>query len=229
MHLYLSSYQIGNHGERLSQMVVNKTALVVSNALDFSTDTERINKNVESEINSLSHLGIQANHLDLREYFNRESDLATLVQGVGMLWVHGGNTFLLRQAMRLSGLDNILLKKKIDQSFVYGGFSAGVCVLSPSLKGIHLADEPEVDPIGYKKEIIWEGLGLIDYYVVPHYRCDHFESHLMEAVADYYNEHKVSFKCIADGEVITDSTHKSEQALPCTQTRKNCDLQTDIQ
>ena len=82
--------------------------------------------------------------------------------------------------MALSGLDTILRERVEDDSFTYAGYSAGACVLSPTLKGIHLADEPEMTPLGYTGEVLWDGLGLIPFCVAPHYRSDHPESPLIE-------------------------------------------------
>jgi len=81
------------------------------------------------------------------------------------------------------------------------------------LRGIHLADEPEAQSNGYEHPTIWEGLEVIDYYIVPHYRCDHFESESMEAVVDYYRENDLPYRAIADGEVILDTTHNREQVI----------------
>lgn len=207
MHLYLSSYLTGDQVHRLSQLAGGKTALLVSNALDFSIDSERLRCAGEREIARLADTGIPAESLDLRDYFDSRDILAEKVSAAGMLWVVGGNTFLLRKAMHLSGLDQLIQSKLDDMDFLYGGYSAGICVLSPSLIGIHLADEPEAQSYGYEHPAIWEGLGIIDYYIVPHYRCDHFESERMEAVVDYYLENDLPYRAISDGEVILDKTH----------------------
>lgn len=211
MHLYLSSYRIGNYGDRLAELAQGKSALVISNALDFSEDTDRLKFGRDREIAWLEELGISAEPLDLRDCFSAQHLLKDKVNEAGMLWVVGGNTFLLRKAMFLSGLDQILLDRIDDPSFLYSGYSAGVCVLSSSLKGIHLADEPEARSIGYEHETMWDGLGILDFYVVPHYRCDHFESESMEAVIDYYEQHDLPYHAIADGEVIFHVTHNREQ------------------
>ena len=211
MQLYLSSYRIGNYGAKLAELAQGKTALVVSNALDFSDDDSRLEFGREREIAWLTDLGIRAESIDLRDYFECQNALSDKVTQCGMLWVVGGNTFLLRKAMYLSGLDRMIHEKVYDSSFLYGGYSAGICVLSPTLRGIHLADEPDAQSVGYEHEIIWEGLGIIDYYIVPHYRCDHFESESMETVVDYYRDHNLVYRAIADGEVILENTHNREQ------------------
>jgi dipeptidase E len=210
MHLYLSSYLIGDQGHELAHLARGKTALVVSNALDFSNDSERLSAVMSREIGRLADLEIPAEALDLRDYFASQDILSGKLAASGMLWVLGGNTFLLRKAMHLSGLDQLIHSKVDDEDFLYGGYSAGICVLSPSLRGIHLADEPEAQSNGYEHPTIWEGLGIIDYYIVPHYRCDHFESESMEAVVDYYRENHLPYRTIPDGEVILETTHKTD-------------------
>ena len=47
-----------------------------------------------------------------------------------------------------------------------------------------------------------DGIGLLDDYIVPHFRCDHWESESMEAVANYYENQQLPYRTIADGEVI---------------------------
>ncbi len=78
--------------------------------------------------------------------------------------------------MALSGLDGILRECAGDTSFVHAGYSAGACVLAPTLRGIHLAAEPEVVPDGYTGDVPWGGLGLIPVYIAPHHRSDHPDS-----------------------------------------------------
>ena len=211
MNLYLSSYRIGEAGGKLSELSGPGEAYVIPNALDWSHDTQRRQAQIDREIHDLAALGIFAVPLDLRDFFGKPSLLSQKLSKAAMLWVMGGNTFLLRKAMALSGLDEFLYARKGDSSFLYAGYSAGVCVLCPSLEGIHLADEPEAQADGYHDEVMWSGLGLIDYYFVPHFRCGHFESDMMEVVVDYYQSRNLPFRTLADGEVLIESTHASEQ------------------
>lgn len=139
--------------------------------------------------------------MDLRDYFGKLSELKKELEKYDGVWVRGGNTFILRKAFAQSGFDQILHHKK-NTDFVYAGYSAGTCVLGPSLKGIHLADKPDQNANGYPEEIIWEGLGVIPYHVVPHYRSNHPESEMMEDVVKYYQEHGMEYRTLKDGEVI---------------------------
>lgn len=202
MKLYLSSYQIGSRGAELAGLLPGaKRMAVIRNALDFSTDTERLRIGRERELAALASLGISGAELDLRAYFGSPQKLQkTLLQFDG-LWVVGGNTFILRRAMAMSGLDAILRERTEDDAFVYSGYSAGACILAPTLRGIHLADQPELVSNSYRGEVRWDGLGLIPFCIVPHYRSDHPESPMMEQVVAYYVDHEISFITLRDGDV----------------------------
>jgi len=202
MKLYLSSYEIGASSDTLLSLIGdNKRAGIITNASDgFKQD--RRHGWVTRAISTLSELGLDAHELDLRQYFGNLNDLEQHLNQLGLIWAIGGNTFILRRAMRESGFDQLLphLLEKAD--IVYGGFSAGACVLVPSLRGIHLADEPEKTASGYNSEIIWDGLNLVDFYFVPHYRSVHRESQMMEDVIQYYENHHMKYYALADGEAL---------------------------
>lgn len=156
---------------------------------------------------AFAELGIEMEELDLRNYFNAKADLQSALSNYGLMWAAGGNTFALRWAMNKSGLDTLLPNLLQTSDLVYGGFSAGACVLSPTLKGIHLADEPEKIPA---TELQWEGLGLIDFCIAPHYRSNHPESPAMENVVAYYKTHNIKYKTLHDGEAIRINQGKTE-------------------
>ncbi|MGD0511186.1 MAG: Type 1 glutamine amidotransferase-like domain-containing protein [Candidatus Micrarchaeaceae archaeon] len=102
--------------------------------------------------------------------------------------------------MKLSGLDK-LLKNMKRKDFLYGGYSAGGCVLSPNLKYLQIVDDPTITPYKVKK-VIWAGLGLIDYAFLPHYKSDHPESKDINRELAYCKKNKISFRTLRDGEVI---------------------------
>ena len=183
----------------------NRRAAVVFNALDFSDDAERKQATVNREIESLAALGLEAEALDLRRYFGRAGSLSAEMSRFGMAWVIGGNTFVLRRAMAQSGFDRIITENSDNDDFVYAGYSAGVCVLAPTLRGIDLVDDPHQAPEGYEKPVIWDGLSLIDYCIAPHYRSDNEESPMIERAVQYFIDNKILFKALRDGEVIVAS------------------------
>ncbi len=204
MKFYLSSYKVGNEKSKLKALIPtdNKKTAYISNALDFSNDAERRKQSEQSDIEQLKPFGLDIELLDLRDYFGKKTELEKKIAEFGVIWVRGGNCFVLRQAMKLSGLDDILkgLLKKDD--ILYGGYSAGVCVLAPTLKGMELVDDPNVKPYYGQQETIWDGVGILDYTIVPHYKSDHSESGKVDETVEYMTKNKIPFKTLRDGEVI---------------------------
>ena len=203
MKLYLSSNGLGDEVEKLVSMLPdNRRAGVIFNALDFSNEPVRKQAAIDREIATLAQLGLEAEALDLRCYFGQPESLANHMDRFGMVWVIGGNTFVLRRAMAQSGLDSFLIENRDSAGLVYAGYSAGVCVLAPTLRGIDLVDDPFEVPDGYQEEVIWDGLSLIDYCIAPHYRSNHEESEKIGKAVDYFIDKKMLFKALRDGEVI---------------------------
>lgn len=205
MKLYLSSYKLGDEIETLKQWLASTQKRVgyIPNAFDFTgMPPENRMKHMEFDMEELKALGFTVEVLDLRDYFGKKDRLREKLKHLDMLWVSGGNTFVLRQAMRLSGFDELIEELKQRGDFVYGGYSAACCVLSPSLKGLQIVDDPSNHPYEGAKETIWEGLALIDYAFLPHFDSDHPESDDIDKEVAYCTETGIPFKTVRDGEVI---------------------------
>ncbi len=203
MKLYLSSYHLGDKPNQLADLLGdNKRVAVISNALDFSTDLDRLEKSRKREFDELTAIGLDAEEIDLRKYFGKALELEKKLSMFGLIWVRGGNSFILRRAMHQSGLDVILHKISATDTIVYGGYSAGVSVLGPTLSGVELVDDPMIIPEGYNKEVIWDGVGLVDFSFAPHYQSNHPESASIEKVVAFYKEKGMLFQGLKDGEVI---------------------------
>lgn len=202
MQLYLSSYRLGDRASTLRAMASGDVAVVIANALDYSEDLARKEDATAREIGELAHLGFSARELDLRSYFGQPSALRELLENVALIWVVGGNAFLLRRAMQRSGLDAYLTSHRSDPSLVYAGYSAGAIVVTPTLRGIELVDSPTALAHGYDPAIVWDGVGLLPYSLAPHYRSAHPESRRMDAVVDYFIANRLPFKALRDGDVI---------------------------
>jgi dipeptidase E len=203
MKLYLSSYQLGDNPEKLSELFgTNKKVAVICNARDFDSDKKDYQIKQQEQLANLKSIGLESELLDLREYFGQESKLKQKINEFAGVWVRGGNTFVLRVAYKLSGLDEIIRELSTDKEFVYAGFSAGVCVLQKSLKGLDFVDDPKFVKETYNEEIIWQGLGLIDYVFVPHFESDHVESEDANLEVEYYKKNNIKYKTLRDGEII---------------------------
>lgn len=202
MRLYLSSYGIGNHPEELIKIVgENKKAAVIVNAGDLNTPEGRAER-LQQEITNLSNLGFEPEELDLRQYFGKEIELKNRLSQFGLVWVRGGNSFILRRAYTQSGFENIIKDLLEKDSLVYGGYSAAICVIQPSMHGTELVDDPTSIPDGYKPEFDWNGLNLINYHVAVHYKSDHKESADVDKEVEYLEKNNIPYKPLRDGEVI---------------------------
>lgn len=202
--MYLSSYRLGDNPRQLADLFgQNKKVAVIANSIDFGNDQERRKTGVQREIDDLKSIGLSAEEMDLRDYFGKSKELETKLAEYGGLWVRGGNTFILRRAFKESGMDTWLMGQKDNNELVYAGYSAGVCVLSPTLKGLELVDDPDIVSAGYKKETVWEGLGLIDFAFAPHFESPgHPETEAVGKEVEHYKKIGTKFKALHDGEVI---------------------------
>lgn len=200
MKFYLSSYGMGDSVAKLRRMTPeNKRTGLILNALDYTSIDEG---KVKEKIKTLTLAGLKPEILDLKMYFGKQKGLEKRLARLGAVWVNGGNAFVLRQAMKLSGFDkifNALLRRK---NFLYGGYSAGICVLAKDLHGLEIVDDPKQRPYGKKCKVIWEGLGFLDYMILPHYKSEHPESKLVTKTIQYFIDHKLLFRALRDGEVI---------------------------
>lgn len=206
MKLYLSSYKLGNEGETLKEYLKDKEkVLVIPNALDVYEDSERKTNGIIEKCQELEALGVKTEIFDLRNYFGNEGEMRKAIANNEAFYVLGGNVFVLRTAMKLSGFDRFLKEISILPNYVYAGFSAGICVLAPDLHGLDLVDDPNADPYNYGSTI-YSGLGLIDFLPVPHFDSpNHPESPKMPDVVAYLENNNLPYKTLRDGEVILDT------------------------
>ena len=171
MRLYLSSLRLGNRPELLVGLLHGGTrAAMIGNAADYMDPEER-GLWMGRELFELERLGLAPFEVDLREYFGRPEELAEVLGGADLIYPRGGNVFLLRRALRQSGGDRIITDLLRADAVVYSGYSAGPCMLGPTLRGIvSMEDDPTVVPPGYQDEVVWDGLGLLPCALVPHFR-----------------------------------------------------------
>ena len=175
----------------------------INNALDFvGRDEQRAINSQKQEIDYLNELGFNAEALNLQDYFNRKQQLREKINSLGALWVCGGNSFVLRQAMKLSGFDNIWQELIKREDFLYGGYSAGICILSKSLEPISRVDAPNNFPYPENQETIWSGLGQFEHTFMPHFESDHSESEIIGKEVERCIENSWPYKTLRDGEVI---------------------------
>ena len=130
-------------------------------------------------------------------------NIAESLEGIDLFWASGGNAFVLNLAMSLSGFDKCIKEKLLKKKVVYGGYSAASVVAGQTLKGIDLVDKTNDFPIDYPEtNLVWDGLGLVDYSIAPHFNSNHSESNSIDQLVSYLKSNNLPFKCLRDGEVI---------------------------
>lgn len=82
---------------------------LIANALDNQTQDIR-SKIINREKDALSHLGYNLTEIDLRHFFKDSSKLSGHLATFDLLWVTGGNAFILNVAMNLSGFRRCIAK-----------------------------------------------------------------------------------------------------------------------
>ncbi len=208
MKLFLSSQDFGNYPDRLLQLVGNKKkVLFINNAKDDLPLSER-NESTEAKQQDFEALGFIFQELNLREYFDAILQ-ENIFKEVGLVWFSGGNTFILRRALAYSGFDKLVVKMVKNEEIVFGGSSAGSIIATPALHGTENGDDPDRIPLGYKKEIIWEGLNLVDFHIVPHYLSDWFGAEA-NAMKEYFEKNITQYKALIDGQVVIIEGDKEE-------------------
>jgi dipeptidase E len=204
MRLYLSSYHMGDHPEHLVALAgeTGRRAVVIANAMDPAPADVRRDA-VERELAELAGLGFHAVELDLRDYFGDQRRLGEDLGGADLAWLRGGNTFMLRYALRRSGGDVVFTDLLAADALVYAGYSAGGCVLAPSLRGLELVDDAGAVTQAYGAEPVWDGLGLLDEAFVPHYRSPwHPETEAIDLVVARYRAEGVAYRTLRDGQAL---------------------------
>jgi dipeptidase E len=190
----------------------NKHAAVILNSCDLYAADVR-NPLCNQEITLLASLGITSEELDLRRFFNtsdQKRQLKQLLGRFGLVWVRGGNSFVLRRAMKASGFDEIICELLERDEIVWGGYSAGIVVLTPSLHGIELVDDAHTVPPGYPGAIVWDCLQLLPYAFAPHYKSDHPESADVDRSVEYFIDNHIPFVALRDGEAMVVNGEASE-------------------
>lgn len=204
MRLYLSSERLGERAGALLAMLRGTHVAIIANGYDGASAMARelYRAEVYDPVAEFQSLGLEPEYLDLRAYFGDSAALRQRLSAFDLVWVMGGNSFVLRRAMKQSGFDTIIRDKLEADTIAYGGYAAGAVVAGPSLRGHELMDDPFELPEGYDEPLVWSGLGLTPFAIVPHYRSRHPEAASAEKVVSYMRARRTRFRAISDGEVI---------------------------
>jgi dipeptidase E len=187
MKLYLSSIGVPNVEELLALLPdSNPSVAIIANAWDVYPE-ERRRKEIKNLQTVMQQMGITSTVVDLK--LTTRNQLKEKLLQNSLVWLMGGNSFYLNQLLHESGL-NGFITELINNGLVYGGESAGAVLAGKTLHGVELLDDPKEAP-----KIIWEGLNLIDFSIVPHWGMDKY--------ADYLKQCRTEMEKYSNVKVIT--------------------------
>ena len=96
------------------------------------------------------------------------------------IYITGGNTFFLLQELRKSGADK-MIAKHVESGKLYIGESAGSIVAAPNIEFAKAMDSIKKAP----ELVSMDGLGMVDFYPVPHYTNAPFKKAVEKIIATY--------------------------------------------
>jgi dipeptidase E len=199
--LYLSSYRLGRDRGALRELVGREgRAALVFNACDIYGDRRLLNLDRETE--DIASLGFACEELDLRSYFADFEGLRSRLDIYDLIWVVGGNSFVLARAMTQSRFGQAAFNALDEGRLVYAGYSAGICVTTPDLEGIQFMDEPDALPDGYPEDVQAMALDWVPWRIVPHWRSEHPEAPLAELAVEHLLDNGLPFRTLQDGRAI---------------------------
>lgn len=205
MKLYLSSHKLGNREKFLKRWIQHhdNNIVLITSARDLKKQDDIEKEKINENVTMLESLGFNVKLLSLKDYFDNQDRLKEDLKDYHAFCVIGGNVFVLRQAMKLSGFDDYLKEISQEEDYLYIGYSAGSCVLSPTLYGLEILDEP-INPYN-DDEIIYEGLHLINYVFLPHCNSSSYKDKVNKIIEKYQQEH-INYDTFNDEEVIIENT-----------------------
>ncbi|WP_246089468.1 Type 1 glutamine amidotransferase-like domain-containing protein [Paraburkholderia guartelaensis] len=143
--MYLSSFDVGTRPEQLVGLVGGQLrAAIVVNALDHREVARA--QWLESQTIKLRALGFAVQELDLRQFFGKPDRIGDTLKQLDVVWVNGGNAFILRRAMKQSGFDVAIADLLERDRIVYSGFSAAAVIASSTLRALGYVSDPTEVP-----------------------------------------------------------------------------------
>ena len=159
------------------------TAALVENSGDM----------IRAEMLTLSNMGLIPVKLEISSAPYEVID-RTLSES-DFLFVSGGNTFFLLQEMKRIGADKLLIRE-VEKGKLYIGESAGAMIASPDIGYSAIMDAPSAAP----RLTDYSGLGLVPFYVVPHYKSS-FLGKEAQNIKEAFS-HSLSLKLLTDHQAL---------------------------
>ena len=124
----------------------------------------------------------------------RQKEIEDILRDASLVYIPGGNTFLLNHRLHISGI-SLYLKKKIQAGLPLVGFSAGSIVCGPNI-----LTSKDMNTVSTS---FFEGLNVTPFNFSPHYPLDSYgQSVKDEWLADYHFFHDNPIIMLSDGAYV---------------------------
>jgi len=122
---------------------------------------------VKEDRDGLTRKGFRVKDVDIKG--KTKDELLDELKNIDIIFVGGGNVFYLLEKARESGFDQVV-KGLVEKGVIYVGSSAGAVLACPDIEAVARLDDPSKAP-SLKST---EGLGLVDFVVIPHHKNEKF-------------------------------------------------------
>ena len=140
---------------------------------------EKVNFFVKSGRKALEKMGMIVDELEVSTAASE--DIANKLAKNDYIYITGGNTFFLLQELKRSGADKIIIEQ-VNAGKLYIGESAGAMVASANIEYAGAMDSVKKAPDLEN----FCGLGLTDFYTVPHHTNAPFKK-AVEKIKEQYS------------------------------------------
>lgn len=124
----------------------------------------------------------------------RQKEIEDILRDASLVYIPGGNTFLLNHRLHISGVA-LYLKKKIQAGLPLVGFSAGSVVCGPNI-----LTSKDMNTVGTS---FFEGLNATPFNFSPHYPLDTYGQAMKdEWLMDYHFFHDNPVIMLSDGAYV---------------------------
>lgn len=163
--MYLSSYRLGDWADTIVGLCRGRTRTAVYLGAGAHLGPTAQAAAYDRYAPLLTEAGLDPFHYQPPEDHDSRQRASEL-DGCAMVFIPGGNVFVLRDALAATGLDRTIVELVTEDRIAYGAWSAGMCVLGPSLDAFRRVDDPHAAGRAYGQRIN-DGLGLIGWVPVP--------------------------------------------------------------
>jgi Peptidase E len=141
---------------------------------------EKIKFYVNTGKKALEKLGMTVDTLEISAL--EITEISKRIKENDFIYVTGGNTFFLLSELKRTGADKVIIEE-INNGKLYIGESAGAMITSKNIEYVKLMDNAEKAP-NLKN---FDALGLIEFYIVPHYKNFPFQK-ISQKIIDTYSD-----------------------------------------